>query len=70
MVLSGYEASAVDHTFSGLRGLWATIKASVSTTYADSDALAMLNEPVKPVHSYNPLVQIDTSKGQFEETHA
>jgi hopanoid biosynthesis associated radical SAM protein HpnH len=69
MVHSGYEASAVDHTFSGLRGLWATIKASLSTTYADSDALAMLSEPVKPVHSYNPLVQIDTSNGQFEETH-
>ena len=68
MVHSGYEASAVDHTFSGLRGLWATVKASLSSTYADSDALAMLNEPVTPVHSYNPLVQIDTSKGQFEET--
>jgi hopanoid biosynthesis associated radical SAM protein HpnH len=70
MVHSGYEASAVDHTFSGLRGLWATIKASLSTTYADSDALAMLNEQVKPVHSYNPLVQIEPSKGQFEETRA
>jgi len=70
MVHSGYEASAVDHTFNGWRGLIATIKASLSTTYADSDALAMLNEPVTPVHSYNPLVQIETSKGQFEETHA
>ncbi|HET7151622.1 MAG TPA: adenosyl-hopene transferase HpnH [Candidatus Acidoferrum sp.] len=70
MVHSGYEASAVDHTFSGLRGLWATIKASLSTTYADSEALAMLNEQVKPVHSYNPLVQIEPSKGQFEETRA
>jgi hopanoid biosynthesis associated radical SAM protein HpnH len=70
MVHSGYEASAVDHTFSGLRGLWATMKASLSTTYADADALAMLNEPVKPVHSYNPLVQIETNKGQFEETRA
>jgi hopanoid biosynthesis associated radical SAM protein HpnH len=69
MVHSGYEASAVDHTFSGLRGLWATIKASLSTTYADADALAMLNEPVKPVHSYNPLVQIDAGNGQFEQTH-
>ena len=29
----------------------------------------MLDEPVKPVHSYNPLVQIETGKGQFEETH-
>ncbi|HEV2194692.1 MAG TPA: adenosyl-hopene transferase HpnH [Candidatus Acidoferrum sp.] len=70
MVHSGYEASAVDHTFSGLRGLWATVKASLSTTYGDPDALAMLNEPVKPVHSYNPLVQIEPNKGQFEETRA
>ena len=70
MVHSGYEASAVDHTFSGLRGLLATVKASLSTTYGDPDALAMLNEPVKPVHSYNPLVQIEPGKGQFEETRA
>jgi hopanoid biosynthesis associated radical SAM protein HpnH len=70
MVHSGYEASAVDHTFSGLRGLWATVKAELSTRYNDSDALAMLNEPVKPVHSYNPLVQIQSDKGQFEETRA
>jgi hopanoid biosynthesis associated radical SAM protein HpnH len=70
MVHSGYEASAVDHTFSGLRGLLATIKAMLSGSYDDSDALALLNEPVKPVHSFNPLVQIDTTKGQFEETRA
>jgi hopanoid biosynthesis associated radical SAM protein HpnH len=70
MVHSGYEASAVDHTFSGLRGLWATIKAELSTKYNDSDALAMLNEPVKPVHSYNPLVQIQSDKNQLEETRA
>jgi hopanoid biosynthesis associated radical SAM protein HpnH len=70
MVHSGYEASAVDHTFSGWRGLWATVRASLSTTYSDPNALAMLNEPVKPVHSYNPLVQIETSKGQLEENHA
>jgi hopanoid biosynthesis associated radical SAM protein HpnH len=70
MVHSGYEASAVDHTFSGLSGLWATIKATFSTTYADQDALAMLNEPVRPVHSYNPLVQIETGKNQMEETRA
>jgi hopanoid biosynthesis associated radical SAM protein HpnH len=70
MVHSGYEASAVDHTFSGLRGLWATIKAELSTKYDDADALAMLNEPVKPVHSYNPLVKISSDKGQLEETRA
>jgi len=70
MVHSGYEASAVDHTFSGLRGLWATIKAELSVKYEDADALEMLNEPVKPVHSYNPLVQIASDKNQLEETRA
>ena len=34
----------------------------------DPDALATLNEPVRPVHSYNPLVQIEAGKGEFEET--
>jgi hopanoid biosynthesis associated radical SAM protein HpnH len=70
MVHSGYEASAVDHTFSGIGGLWAAVKAELSTTYADQDALEMLNEPVRPVHSFNPLVQIETGKGQMEETRA
>ena len=70
MVHSGYEASAVDHTFSGLRGLWATAKATLSGRYEDADALAMLNEPVKPVHAYNPLVQIDSSKAELTETRA
>jgi hopanoid biosynthesis associated radical SAM protein HpnH len=70
MVHSGYEASAVDHTFSGLGGLWATTKAAFSMTYADQDALEMLNEPVRPVHSFNPLVQIETGKSQMEETRA
>ena len=70
MVHSGYEASAVDYSFSGVRGLLATIKAELSTTYVDADALEMLNEPVKPVHAFNPLVQIDAGKTQMEETRA
>jgi len=70
MVHSGYEASAVDHTFSGIGGLWATIKSGLTTTYADADALEMLNEPVKPVHAFNPLVQIEAGKTQMEETRA
>jgi hopanoid biosynthesis associated radical SAM protein HpnH len=70
MVHSGYEASAVDHTFSGLRGLFATIKATFSGKYADSDALASLNEPAKAVHSYNPLIQIEKGNSQLEETRA
>ena len=70
MVHSGYEASAVDHTFSGLRGLWATARATFSGKYKDPDALALLNEPAKPVHAYNPLVQIAKDKSQLEETRA
>jgi hopanoid biosynthesis associated radical SAM protein HpnH len=71
MVHSGYEASAVDHTFGGLRGLWAAAKATFSGRYKDPDALALLNEPTKPVHTYNPLVQINSSgKTQLEETRA
>jgi len=70
MVHSGYEASAVDHTFSGLRGLWATARATFSGRYKDPDALALLHEPAKPVHAYNPLVQIAKDKSQLEETRA
>jgi hopanoid biosynthesis associated radical SAM protein HpnH len=70
MVHSGYEASAVDYTFNSLQGLWATAKATFSSVYADPDAQEMLNEPSKPVHSYNPLVQIDAKSNNFEETRA
>ncbi|HXM94003.1 MAG TPA: adenosyl-hopene transferase HpnH [Candidatus Dormibacteraeota bacterium] len=70
MVHSGYEASAVDHTFGSLRGLWATAKATFSSKYDDPDALALLNEPTTPVHAYNPLVQINSAKSQLEETRA
>ena len=70
MVHSGYEASAVDHTFSGLRGLWATARATFSGKYHDPDALALLNEPAKPVHAYNPLIQIAKDKSQLEESRA
>ncbi len=68
MVHSGYEASAVDHTFASLGGLIATAKATFSSTYKDEDALRMLNEKTRPMHSYNPLVQIQEAK-VGEETH-
>jgi len=70
MVHSGYEASGVDYTFSSLKGLWETAKATLCTANEDDEALRMLNEPVKPVHSYNPLVQIDRNPSKFEETRA
>jgi len=59
MVHCGYETSAVDHTFSSLEGVAATVKATFSTAYRDREALEMLDEPVHPVHAYNPLVQIE-----------
>jgi len=70
MVHSGYEASAMNHTFSGLSGLWAAMKATFTTDYADPDAMELLKEPVQPVHAFNPLVQINTNKTQMEETRA
>jgi hypothetical protein len=70
MVHSGYEASAVDHTFSGLGGMWATIKSMLAGSYEDADARLMLNEPVQPVHSFNPLVQISSDNSAMEETRA
>ncbi len=68
MVHSGYEASAVDDGFGSLRGFLAMVRASLFNSYKDEDALRMLNEPTKPVHSYNPLVQIGESSGHLEET--
>ena len=70
MVHSGYEASAVNDTFSSLRGLLATAKATLFTEHKDEHALKLLNEHVRPVHSYNPLVQIEESSSQLEETSA
>jgi hopanoid biosynthesis associated radical SAM protein HpnH len=71
MVHSGYEASAVDFTFSGLRGIWETAKSTLfGGQYSDPAALELLNEPVKPVHAFNPLVQISASNSQLEETRA
>ena len=70
MVHSGYEASAVNETFSSLRGLLATAKATLFTSHKDEHAMKLLNEHVRPVHSYNPLVQIEESSSQLEETSA
>jgi hopanoid biosynthesis associated radical SAM protein HpnH len=70
MVHSGYEATAVNDTFSSLRGLLATARATIFTSHKDEHALKLLNESVRPVHSYNPLVQIQESSSQLEETNA
>jgi hopanoid biosynthesis associated radical SAM protein HpnH len=70
MVHSGYEASGVDYTFSSLKGLFAAAKATLFTKNKDDEAYRLLNEPVRPVHSYNPLVQIETPSNNLEETRA
>ena len=70
MVHSGYEASGVDYTFSSLKGLLATAKATLFTKNEDEEALLLLTEPVKPVHAYNPLVQIEADPEKLEETRA
>ena len=70
MVHSGYEASGVDYTFASLKGFIAGAKATMFTRNADEVARELLNEPVAPVHSYNPLVQIENKSGKLEETRA
>jgi len=70
MVHSGYEASGVDYTFGSLKGLFAAAKATLFTKNDDDEAYRMLNEPVRPVHSYNPLVQIEKPSNNLEETRA
>jgi hopanoid biosynthesis associated radical SAM protein HpnH len=70
MVHSGYEASGVDYTFGSLKGLFAAAKATLFTRNEDQEAYRLLNEPVRPVHSYNPLVQIETPANNLEETRA
>ncbi len=58
MVHCGYEPSSVDDTFGSLRGFADTVKATFSL-YPDKDALNDLDREARPVHSYNPLIQID-----------
>ena len=60
MVHSGYEASAVNDTFSSLGGVWRTARALFAGAYRDPSALSLLEEPVRPLHSVAPLVQIKT----------
>ena len=63
MVHCGYEPSSVDDTFGSLRGFVDTVKATFSL-YPDKSALAELEQEVRPVYSYNPLVQIDGSSSE------
>lgn len=70
MVHSGYEASSVHYGFNSLRGFAAMVKATLFSSYRDEYGQALLNEPAKPVHSYNPLVQIQNPVHASQETEA
>ena len=70
MVHSGYEASSVNAGFGSLRGFLAMVRASLFNRYKDEEALKMLDEPARPVHSYNPLVQITEPSSTLEESRA
>jgi hopanoid biosynthesis associated radical SAM protein HpnH len=71
MVHSGYEASAVNATFSSLGSFLSTVKATLFSRYSDEGARRLLDEPAPAVH---PLVQIgnahETANQSFEETRA
>ncbi|MEE9211886.1 MAG: adenosyl-hopene transferase HpnH [Phycisphaeraceae bacterium] len=56
MVHCGYEPSAVNHTFSSVVGLWATIKATIFNTYANPAATKRLAE--EATKSHGPLAQL------------
>lgn len=64
MVHSGYEASAVNYGFGSVGGLLAMAKAFLFSRYPDDYAKNLLNEPIRPVHSFNPLVQIQGGEGE------
>jgi hopanoid biosynthesis associated radical SAM protein HpnH len=68
MVHSGYEASAVNATFSSLSGFLATVKGTLFTKYADQGAMRLLDEPPAP----HTLVQIGNAAANesLEETRA
>jgi hopanoid biosynthesis associated radical SAM protein HpnH len=59
MVHCGYETPANDFTFSSLRGLVATVRAMMQSSYVDPEAAAMLAEEAKRPHG--PLVQLGIS---------
>ncbi len=69
MVHSGYEASAVNATFSSLGGFVATVKATLSTGYRDEEALRLLEEPAEALHPLIHIASANESNRSFEETH-
>jgi hopanoid biosynthesis associated radical SAM protein HpnH len=68
MVHSGYEASAVNATFSSLSGFLATAKATLFSRYDDEGAMRLLDE--ESTDPARALVQIQSTQNSLEETRA
>ena len=60
MVHSGYEASAVDHTFASIKGFFATARATLFGRYKDREALEALEEKSASAEHLG-LVQLNVS---------
>jgi hopanoid biosynthesis associated radical SAM protein HpnH len=69
MVHSGYEASAVHDTFNSLSGFLATVRGTLFSKYPSADALAALDQPIKPVHAPAGLVQLSANQHAAEEAN-
>jgi hypothetical protein len=68
MVHSGYESSAVNHTFASLGGLIATVKAMVFNTYPNVEAKRRLaEEAAKPHGPVAQLVQLGLAADVVEK---
>src|SRR5436309_3294854 len=68
LVHSGYEASAVNETFSSLRGMLATAKATLlGGTYANREALEALEEKSAPA-SHLGVVQVTVSAAEGRQS--
>ncbi len=62
MVHSGYEATAVDHTFSGVRGMWATVRSMIFKRNRRED---LAEESAGPAQG-GALVQLNVRAGKSE----
>jgi hypothetical protein len=68
MVHCGYETSANDYTFGSVKGMFATVKAMLFSTYRDDEAAKMLTEESKKPHG--PMVQLGISAPKKDETRS
>lgn len=68
MVHSGYEATAVDNTFTSFGGLWGTVKAMIFNRYASAQATRNLKEEESRPHGPEVhLVQLGIEVGALRE---